>query len=149
MPTSSLSWTSGWSRMLKDESVTRLECSNLSFQVSLWFDGFGIGLVLSIGDRTVIGCPPPSSQQQLRSARRICRAKSKALFGSAASLLSRWPPHCSQSGWSRKNRRNALSTLVLEQLSGSCISKCKSLGTRSPRRSRTHTLPTCSVWDET
>lgn len=38
-----------------DESVAPLECRNVAFNGSLCFDGSALGLVLSIGDRTVIG----------------------------------------------------------------------------------------------
>ncbi|TMW67298.1 hypothetical protein Poli38472_012414 [Pythium oligandrum] len=38
-----------------DESVAPLECKNVAFNGSLCFDGSALGLVLSIGDNTVIG----------------------------------------------------------------------------------------------
>lgn len=37
------------------ESVAPLECKNIAFNGSLCFDGSALGLVLSIGDKTVIG----------------------------------------------------------------------------------------------
>ncbi|TMW67398.1 hypothetical protein Poli38472_011018 [Pythium oligandrum] len=37
------------------ESIAPLECKNVAFNGSLCFDGSALGLVLSIGDRTVIG----------------------------------------------------------------------------------------------
>ncbi|TMW69048.1 hypothetical protein Poli38472_001204 [Pythium oligandrum] len=39
----------------QDESVAPLECKNVAFNGSLCFDGSALGLVLSIGDNTVIG----------------------------------------------------------------------------------------------
>ncbi|RLN95433.1 hypothetical protein BBJ28_00023338 [Nothophytophthora sp. Chile5] len=39
----------------QDDSVAPLECKNVAFNGSLCFDGDALGLVLSIGDRTVIG----------------------------------------------------------------------------------------------
>ncbi|KAG2533202.1 hypothetical protein JM18_000637 [Phytophthora kernoviae] len=40
---------------VQDESVAHLECKNIVFNGSLCFDGSALGLVLSIGDSTVIG----------------------------------------------------------------------------------------------
>ncbi|RLN69118.1 hypothetical protein BBP00_00000539 [Phytophthora kernoviae] len=40
---------------VQDESVAHLKCKNIVFNGSLCFDGSALGLVLSIGDSTVIG----------------------------------------------------------------------------------------------
>ncbi|KAJ0388977.1 hypothetical protein P43SY_010841 [Pythium insidiosum] len=38
-----------------DDSVAPLECKNIAFNGSLCFDGSALGIVVSIGDNTVIG----------------------------------------------------------------------------------------------
>ncbi|CEG42419.1 sodium potassium-transporting atpase subunit [Plasmopara halstedii] len=40
---------------VQDHSVAHLECKNIAFNGSLCFDGAALGLVLTIGDKTVLG----------------------------------------------------------------------------------------------
>ncbi|KAG4046864.1 hypothetical protein PC123_g17766 [Phytophthora cactorum] len=64
---------------VQDHSIAQLECKNIAFNGSLCFDGAALGLVLTIGDKTVLDqIAKLSTSSTLPET--ICSVKSRLLF---------------------------------------------------------------------